>query len=299
MKVKISIFAVLLLSILSLPVFAATWDSNNWDNEINVNDLGIDNMPADDTTSTNSNNWANTKNKPSTETNLNAAGKDVVVIAPKWWIGNYQEVPCNDAIFTSNSCNQCFDWGKKWVGEKITWLTDTWTNPNSSEQIIYKEEQIMPDLINIGWAGTVWLSNPKDPASFWKFDDEIVWTNSATNKWLQEYLLEWNKTVWFLEADLGASYALQSTDKSEWSPIGLLKFSINYRDTDNTWKESEKKLHTECVAYYASAPAPKPVTVKETPKEVTKVKTGPESYVLVLATLIISLIFIRFAKKPN
>lgn len=293
MKTKIGIFTLVILNLFSFQVFAATWD-NNKNEDISVSDLQIDNTASSDTGNTDSKKSNNTD----TETSLNAADSKVITVAPKGWIGNYPEVPCNGDIFTTNSCNQCFDWGKKWVGEKIAGLTDSWTNPNSAEQIIYKEEQIMPELINIGWAWTVWLSNPQDPATFWKFDDEIVWTNSATNKWLQEYLLEWNKTVWFLEADLGASYALQSTNKQEWAPIWLLKFSINYRDTDNTWKESEKKLHTECVAYYASTPAPKPV-VQETPKEVTKVKTGPESYVLILATLLISLGLIRFLKKPN
>jgi len=36
------------------------------------------------------------------------------------------------------------------VGEKIAGLTDSWTNPNATEQIIYKDEQKFPELVNLG-----------------------------------------------------------------------------------------------------------------------------------------------------
>jgi hypothetical protein len=230
------------------------------------------------------------------EVPLDAASWKEIVVAPKVWIGNYVEVACDKEFFTANACNQCFDWGKKATAEKITGLTDSWTNPNTTEQVIYKDEQKMPEFVNLGWANTSWLTNPEDSSIFYKYSDELAWTDSATWSGKQEFLLEWSKTTPFLESDLGASYTLQSTDKVEWDAVWLLKFQINYHDTDATAKESEAKAHTECVAYYAGTPAPV-VAAPVTPQEVTQVKTGPESLVLILVALLLSFGLLKYRKK--
>ena len=232
-----------------------------------------------------------------TETNLNAATtKDTTVATPKGGIGNYVEVACDKDFFTQNGCNQCFDWGKKMAWEKITWLTDSWTNPNTAEEVIYNDEQVMPAFLNLWGGNTIWVTNPQEPEKFWKYSDEVVWTDSQTWSGKQEFLLEWGKMINFLESDLGASYTLQSTDKQEWDAVGLLKFSLNYHDIDDTAKEWDKQLHTECVAYYAWTPAPV-APVPETPKEVTKVKTGPESYALIIVALALAWVLVRLRKK--
>lgn len=240
--------------------------------------LNADDLPADSENVSVDNTWS--------DATLNSAsGKDVIATA-QVAIWNYKEVPCDQTYFTENSCTQCFDGGKKAVWEKLTWFTDSWTNPNTTEQIIYKDEQTMPALINLWWVGTVWNTNPQEADKFWKFADEIAWTDSATGSGTQEFLLEWSKTVNFLESDLWASYSMQSTDKNEWEPVWLVKFTLNYHDTDENAKEWDIKTHTECVAYMAWTP----VAVQaapETPKEVTKVKTGPESVLLIFAALIL------------
>lgn len=315
MKAKISLLLTLVLTFGYLQSFAAdwitAWDVKTTDNTNNTTDISawtadISNN-ADWTADVKA--WDVNLNGPSVaspdkttidnnwwETPLNAAsGKDTIV-APKIWIGNYTEVACDKDFFTSNSCNQCFDWWKKMAWEKIAWITDSWTNPNTTEQVIYKDEQKMPEIINLGWAATTWINNPLEADKFYKFADEIVWTDSATWSGKQEFLLEWGKTVNFLESDLGASYALQSTDKKEWDPIGLLKFSLTYHDTDASAKEWEAKLHTECVAYYAWTPAPA-TPVAKTPAEAIKVKTWPESFVLIIIAMLLSFVFIKYRKR--
>lgn len=293
MKAKINIVLALLLSINTLNVIAATGEDIVNTESAAVSDSQIETDAAE----INLEEWTVDTEVANVEGDLNAATDKTIVVMPKWNVSNYPEVACDKDFFTANSCNQCFDWGKRVVGEKITGLTDSWTNPNTTEQIIYKDEQIAPELINLWWANTIWLTNPEDPMAFWKQSDEVVWTDSATWSGKQEFLLEWGKTVNLLESDLAASYALQSTDKAEWDAIGLLKFTINYHDTDETAKESEQKTHVECVAYYSSAPVATTPTTPETPQEATQVKTWPASYILIALALILSLGLVKYRKK--
>ncbi|MDD2566005.1 MAG: hypothetical protein PHZ26_03615 [Candidatus Gracilibacteria bacterium] len=299
MKVKVSLILTSLLVLSFAQAFAAevtdlgeetaTTTSESADTTVTPADttsLGEESIPSDVGTTTDS----------GTEEGLNAASGKDVVMSPKGSIGNYSEVACDKDFFLSNACNQCFEGGKKMVGEKIAGLTDSWTNPNATEQIIYSDEQKMPELINLGGANTTWVNNPLEAEKFWKYNDEIVWTDSATGPNKQEFLLEGGKTVNFLEADLGASYALQSSDKKEGDAVGLLKFYVNYHDTDATAKETEALMHTECVAYYAGTPTAAPI-VPVTPPEAIKVKTGPESFVLIIMALILSLGLLKFRKK--
>ena len=156
----------------------------------------------------------------------------------------------------------------------------------------------MPEMINLGSASkTTWTSNPTDTSKFWSYADEIVWVDSATWTGKLEFVLEWNKKINFLESDLGASYLLSSTEAKENDPVGLLKFSLNYHDTDDSAKEWALKTHNECVVFLAGKqPEVKPVVV-QTPKEVTKVKTGPESIFLVLAAMLLAFGLMKYRKK--
>lgn len=320
MKSKLSLFLSLILVATYSSVFAAEvtgTEAKAWSTEVTASwvktaDVKVDTSTATeekwiDTTTEDASIWADEElpmdsdTNTKTEEDLNAAWWTATPsksLAPKWVVGNYSEVACDKDFFTQNTCNQCFEWGKKMVWEKIAWLTDSWTNPNTTEQVIYKDEQKLPEFVNLGWAGTIWANNPIEVEKFWKYNDEIVWTDSAEGAGKQEFLLEWGKTVNYLEADLGASYALSASDKKEWDAIGLLKFNVNYHDTDATGKEIPAKMHTECVAYYAWASTPNPVApAPVTPVEVTKVKTGPESFVLIIVALLLSLVLIKYRKK--
>ncbi|MDD2487545.1 MAG: hypothetical protein PHS92_04195 [Candidatus Gracilibacteria bacterium] len=216
-------------------------------------------------------------------------------LAPKGGVSNYAEIACDKEYFTQNACNQCFDGGKKIVGEKITNLTDGWTNPNTGEQVIYKDEQTMPELVNLGGNGTKWISNPEDSSKFWKFSDEIVWTDSKTGSGKQEFLLEGGKTVNFIEGGLGATYVMDSTDIKEGEIAGLLKMPITYHNIDESGKEGTTLNHVECIAYLAGAQAAKAPVPQ--PKEITKVKTGPELYILLLLAFSIAFGFVKLRKK--
>lgn len=223
---------------------------------------------------------------------LNAASPEVMV--PTWTVSNYEKVDCDKDFFIQNACNECFAGWNKNIGEKITSLNDSWTNPNTTEQIIYNDEQTFPELVNLWGDNTKWLTSPEDNTKFWKYSQELIWNDSKTGSGRQEYLLEWWKTINVFESDLWATYTVDSTDKNQWEVIWLLKFPLAYHNIDATWNEWEKMNHIECVAYYAWAPVVAPVAPQA---EVTKVKTWPELLILILMTLILSFFFLRLRKK--
>lgn len=203
--------------------------------------------------------------------------------------GEYKETTCT-AELTSQSCDVCFTGEKIAPGAQITGFFDSWTNKNQSEQIIYKDEQVLPEMVALS-SGTVFTANPLDPESFWKFGSAVIWTDSATGTGKQEFMLDAGKTVRFIEADLGASYTLTSTDKAGGEVVGVLKFPLNYHNVDADGNEGAKETHMECVAYTADIATVTPVeTVQPTPepKQMTTVKTGPESAILVILTLLIA-----------
>ncbi|EKE26498.1 MAG: hypothetical protein ACD_4C00262G0004 [uncultured bacterium (gcode 4)] len=299
MKTKKYLGVVLILSFISFSAFAATWDSvdplANETETVSIDEEITDSW-ASDVSAEEENTEIASEEQNEDAWDLNAAGPSSVLTL-KWWIWNYPEVACDKDYFTQNACNQCFDWWIKATWEKLSNLTDSWTNPNSTEQVIYKDEQTLPEMVNVWGAATKWISNPVDTSNFWKFSEEIVWTDSKTWTWKQEFLLEWGKTVNFLESDLWANYVLNSTDKKEWEAVWILKFPINYHNIDASWKESGKLGHIECVAYKAWAQAlQKPLPPA---KEVTKVKTWPEFFIFILAAMMITLWLAKFRKKTD
>ncbi|EKD66167.1 MAG: hypothetical protein ACD_49C00060G0009 [uncultured bacterium (gcode 4)] len=266
------------ISLISVNAFAETWS-------ILVDPLDSE-APVEVSAS-----WSEVTAAWTEETDLNAATPEVMV--PTWAVSNYEKVACDKEFFIQNTCSECFAGWNKNIWEKITSLNDSWTNPNTTEQIIYSDEQTFPELVNLWGDTTKWLTSPEDNTKFWKISQEIIWNDSKTGSGRQEFLLEWGKTVNLYESDLWATYTVDSTDKKEWEAIGLLKFPLAYHNIDATWKEWEKMNHTECVAYYAGTPVVAPVA----PAEVTKVKTWPQSLILILMALILSFFFLRLRKK--
>ncbi|MDQ1344326.1 MAG: hypothetical protein QG650_1046 [Patescibacteria group bacterium] len=213
--------------------------------------------------------------------------------------GDYKEIECStQAFFTANNCNQCFEGGKVAVGQKITGLYDTWTNKNATEQIAYKDEQVYPEMVNLGGEGVSWKNTPSDPATFWKYGTEVLWVDSLTGTGKQEFVLDPSKTVTFMEADLGANVSLEKSDKTAGEYVGLMKFPVAFHDVNDAGKDGPVQTHYECVAFASDAvaapAAPKPAPV---PPKATAVKTGPESFLFVALALLLSLSLVAFRRK--
>ncbi len=210
-------------------------------------------------------------------------------------VGDYKEIACSADYFTTNSCTTCFEWKALGLGDQINGLYDSWTNKNTNEQLIYKDEQTMPEMVPTS-PGTVFVTNPLDPNAYWKYGSQLIWTDSVTGTGKQEFMLDAGKSIKFLEAELGASHTLTSTDKKTGEVIGVLKFPLSYHDVDADGNEQKKETHIECVSYTANIAAAvtpvvpvKPVVpTKPEPKKLTTVKTGPESLILMTLALFIA-----------
>ncbi|MDD2516457.1 MAG: hypothetical protein PHF46_01220 [Candidatus Gracilibacteria bacterium] len=257
---------------------------------------------------------------------LSTAGLVLILTSQQAFSADLKEISCATDYFKSNACDQCFQGGNVDVGSPITGFDDDWTNPSSMPQVIYDAEQVMPSLVNLGGTTTVWDRNPKSDTVFWKFSSNIVWkdsvvttanskTNSGSTKLntntgpnvssdssntetgIKEFYLDKGKTVKFLESSAGASYVLNSTDKKSGDPIGIIKYVIKYHDVDQDGNDGKLKTHNECAAYFlgkAPIKAIEKTEPKPNPKEVTKVKTGPEVYMLFLIAMLGSILYIRF-----
>lgn len=212
-------------------------------------------------------------------------------------VGDYKETACTPEYFTANNCSACFEGKALATGDQINGLYDSWTNKNTNEQLMYKDEQTMPEIVPVG--ATVFTPNPIDPTAFWKYGSQVIWTDSATGTGKQEFMLDSAKTIKFLEADLGASYSLASTDKKDGEVVGVLKFPLSYHNVDADGNEGKKETHIECVSYTAkvAAVAVAPVEVVKpapvVPQKMTTVKTGPtESLALMALALLIAAGFV-------
>lgn len=207
-------------------------------------------------------------------------------------LGEYKTVNCNsNSAFTVNSCDQCFDGGSVKVGTRITGLFDSWTNPTVNVLIAYKDEQKTPNMVKFG--NSTWTTTPASEAGVWKYSSDVIWTTAGTGA-KSSFTLSPATKVKFLDADIGAGYTLDKTDKKNGDMVGMLKFPlISHSINLQTAEESTASTHNECVAYKLDAPVvvapvtPAPVKVVP-PKEMTKTETGPETLLLIAAAFFIA-----------
>ena len=227
-------------------------------------------------------------------------------------MGDFKPADCSLPVFTSNGCpvsqhTQCFEGGSLRVGEKITGLSDTWTNTASGEVVLYKDEITYPSMVNLGGKNSAWLSNPSKETNFWKIGSEVIFTPQASIK-KDVFTLKAGKEVTVLEASLGANYQLERSDLKDGDYVGLVKFPVNYRVIDDTTgKAGELVNHLECAAFKLSvataaaatppAPKPTPPTTTPVPAGATKVKTGAADTFLFMGLAMLLALAFMFARK--
>lgn len=203
-------------------------------------------------------------------------------------VGEYKTVACSsNALFGANSCDQCFEGNSVKVGDMLTGLFDNWTNTTANILTAYKEEQKMPNMVKIG--NTSWITTPADETKMWKYPVDIQWVSSGTGG-KSQYILNAGQKVKFIEADMGAKYTLEKTDKKNGEIIGMLRFPVVSHVVDNSGNEGTADTHYECVSYKLSAViAPVPTTpTTPTPEKMTETKTGPETLILIIAAFFIA-----------
>jgi len=212
----------------------------------------------------------------------------------------YPEIECStDAVFSVNSCDQCFDWSQKAVGDTIGFIKDDWTNTGNVARIFYKEEQTNPEMLSLG--GSVWGQTP-DSDNFWVTPEEFEALYSENDQW---YILEPGQTTTFIEWSIESAYVLESTDLAQWENAGLLVFPLLSHSLSADGEISDNDtVHKECVLFKAWAnqvaptPSPDPGTPTEpAPENLTQVETGAEAYLILLFALILGFVYIKTRKQ--
>lgn len=207
----------------------------------------------------------------------------------------YTEVQCNsDPVFAQNTCNQCFNWWEKGQGEAFWFINDVFINKTSNSKLLYKEEQTMPSMINLGWDKTTWSQTPSGD-NFWQFTKDFE-TFYSTGQ--EAYVIAPWKQVSWIESKTWYAYKVDKNTVARWQNIGLLVFSVISHDLVNNEVSIDTSEHKECVLFKSWVPSVSPVvTVAEPVKQLPK--TGPEHIFLVLIALLLWLWLFGLKRRTN
>lgn len=207
----------------------------------------------------------------------------------------YDEIECStDAVFSANSCAQCFDWGQQSVGGNVGLLDDLWKNLGETAKIMYKDNQTLPTMVSLG--GSNWSQSPSSDG-FWEWTDELEALYSEDD---QGYILEAWAEVKFIQSKGGYAYVLDSTEANQWENAGLLVFPLI---THRMWADGDISealpVHNECVLYKAwdAATPVVDVEIQPEPQEMAQVETGAEAYLILLFALILGFVYIKTRKE--
>lgn len=204
---------------------------------------------------------------------------------------DYQEVECTtQAVFSENSCNQCFTGSEKWEGDHLGFLSDDILNKTDVQKILYKEEQQMPQMINLNPSQVTWSQEPSGEA-FWEYTDEF---NSLYVEDQEGYVINAGDRVTWLKSKLGYAYKLEKNQAANWENIGLLVYPISSHNIlSNGEITHDTEEHRECVIF-TSGEASEESSENIAPMKKTEVtrlpQTGPAEFML-LALLAIMLAF--------
>lgn len=194
------------------------------------------------------------------------------LVAPSY--AAYEEIECStDVVFSENSCNQCFDWGSKLQGDHLGLLSDLWMNVTDISKILYKEEQLDPQMINLDTNNVLWTQTP-DSENFWEYTDEF---NELYSDFEEGYVLEAGKSVTWIKSALSHAFKLEQNTAETGTNIGLLVYPIT---THNILADGEITIdnseHRECVLFKSAEAAGEVVT--EEPEKLPE--TGPAEFLL-------------------
>ncbi len=192
------------------------------------------------------------------------------------FVSAYNEIDCSsDIVFESYSCNQCFEWWSKIQWDYIWLLIDDWVNISDKNQLLYKEAQRMPEMVNLDSNNVAWSQTPS-AEWFWEYSDDFNALYSEENFW---YILEaWNRVTW-LQSKMWYAYKLDNNSATNNANIGLLMYPISTNIIQADWSVSiDSDEHIECVLFKSSWASE--IVEPETPERLPD--TWPTEYILLL-----------------
>lgn len=208
---------------------------------------------------------------------------------------DYTEVECtSDASYGAYSCGQCFDWWTKAEWDNIWLLSDDWINSSNSSQLIYKEEQEDPEIINLGWWNSDW-SEIKSWETFWEYTREL---NDLYSEDDWGYILAPGSKVTWINSKLDSAYSLDKNTAAAWQNIGMLVYPIAVHNVLSDWDVTiDADVHNECVLFKSWDSTGTVVTPPTTQTPNKLPDTGPEHVLLIVLTLVLSVVVMRKKKE--
>ena len=208
----------------------------------------------------------------------------------------YEEVQCtSNPIFSANTCNQCFKGEARAEGDNIGLMSDDWINGTNLKQILYKEEQKYPFMINLSEGLVSWSQTPSSEG-FWEYTQEFEDKLDAKEEW---YVLAPQEKVTWLKSKLGYAFSLDKNQAPLGDPIGLLIYPIKPHNIMESWEITiEDTEHKECVLFTSGKKEVSAPPVVEKPKQLPK--TWPEEgiFIALLALALLAWFWIsKFTKK--
>jgi len=186
----------------------------------------------------------------------------------------YEEIECSsDAVFSANSCGQCFDGWTKGQWEYVWLLSDDWINNTETKKLLFKEQQEFPQMINLASESVTWSQDPSNE-DFWEYTPEFNNLFSADE---EGYILDAGQTVTWLRSKVWYAYKLDTNTVPLDGNVGLLVFPITVHSigTDGDIGVDDEELN-ECVLYKSGEPG-----VDTMPAEPKKLPdTGPAEFML-------------------
>lgn len=206
---------------------------------------------------------------------------------------------CDTDYFSEYACNSCF------IGQSVTSRAPVvadvifdWKNSSETDYVVYDTDLIFPEFVQL--AGS-WTQSPSATTQFWKYGDDVLWTEYGDFK---EYVLEQGDSLTFVESQLGSTLTLETTDVDSTGAALLVKNTINYREINENFEESESKTLSQCVVYgyeNLSRPQtvvppepvlPEPTSPNAIDSDMTAVETGPESILLIVLACALGALYV-------
>lgn len=193
--------------------------------------------------------------------------------------------------YAANACDQCFSGGSASVGDNKGILSDVWENNSDQSQLLYEEEQDMPNMLALGWASWVEVK-ASDDLDFWQYTPELEALYDEENL---GYKLDAGESVTWIEATLWSAYQLTDNPVAEGEANGLLIYDIaTHALSDGGTIATDTDMHRECVLYTSGEGEEVTPVVPENPE---LPETGPEHILLAIVALMLGFAFLQFRKK--
>lgn len=216
----------------------------------------------------------------------------VLLVNVSWSYAAYDVVSCgSSSVFSENSCDQCFSGWSVEVWENKGLLTDDWENATNTDQIMFKEEQEMPQILPLN--GATWTEiKASDSVDFWQYTKELEDQYDEDNL---GYTLPSGERITWIESTLWSAYQLSSNTAATWENIGMIVYDLAVHDLDNSGNvDLDTKDHRECVLF-TSASWDTPAVTPEEPERLPD--TGAEHILLAVVALMLWFGFLKFRSR--